>query len=88
MKIKDGFVLRQVGDKYAVVPVGAKTVDFRCVITLNETGAFLWLRLQEDTTAAGVTDALLAEYEVSAEKAAADVESFLNRLRENGLLDE
>ncbi|MBQ8682935.1 MAG: PqqD family protein [Clostridia bacterium] len=88
MKIKSGFVLRQVGEQYAVVPVGVQTVDFRCVITLNETGGFLWQQLQEETTPEAVAQALLAEYEVSPETAAADVATFVERLRENRLLDE
>ena len=35
MKIKEGFLLRQVGGNNVVVPVGAQAVDFRCIITLN-----------------------------------------------------
>ena len=88
MKIKDGFLLREVGDRTVVVPVGAQTVDFRCIMTLNESGAFLWRLLQEGADAAALTAALLAEYEVTADKAAADVERFLATLREKGLLDE
>ena len=38
MKLKEGFVLKTVGDNHIVVPVGAQTVDFRSMITLNETG--------------------------------------------------
>ncbi len=88
MKIKEGFVLRQVGEDHIVVPVGAQTVDFRCIITLNETGAFLWQQLQQENTTVGVAAALLAEYDVPAEKAAADVERFVDNLRQKGLLDE
>jgi len=88
MKIKDGFLLRQVGGNHVVVPVGAQTVDFRCIITLNETGAFLWQRLQQPATQDGLVEALLEEYDVTAEKAAADVERFIDNLRQNNLLDE
>lgn len=88
MKIKDGFLLREVGGRTVVVPVGAQTVDFRCIMTLNESGALLWRGLQQDTDAAALTAALLAEYEVTADKAAADVDGFIALLREKGLLDE
>lgn len=88
MKVKEGFAVRQVGERYVVVPVGAQTVDFRCVITLNDTGEFLWRHLQTPTTAAALTEALTGEYAVAADRAAADVESFLDRLRGSGLLDE
>ncbi len=86
MKLKDGFALRQVGGHSLVVPVGAQTVNFNGMITLNETGAFLWQQLQQESTAEALTAALLAEYEVTAEVAAADVAAFIEKLRQAALL--
>lgn len=88
MKIKEGFLLRQVGGNNVVVPVGAQAVDFRCIITLNEVGAFLWQKLAADCTVADLVAALLAEYDVTADIATADVERFVANLREKNLLDE
>ena len=88
MKIKDGFLLRQVGDNHVVVPVGIQTVDFRCIITLNEVGAFLWQKMTVDCTVVDLVEALLAEYDVTADIATADVERFVASLREKNLLDE
>lgn len=88
MKIKDGFVLREVGERSVVVPVGAQAVDFRCIMTLNGTAAFLWQCLQQPTEETALVAALLEEYEVTAEEAATDVTAFVATLREKGLLDE
>lgn len=88
MKIKEGFLLRQVGDNHVVVPLGAQTVDFRCIITLNAVGAFLWEKMTTDFTVADMVTALLAEYDVTADVATADVERFVAALREKDLLDE
>ncbi|MBQ9860613.1 MAG: PqqD family protein [Clostridia bacterium] len=88
MRIKDGFLLREIGDRTVVVPVGAKTLDFRCIMTLNESGALLWRSLQQDTDQSALAAILLAEYEVDEAKAAADAASFVATLREKGLLDE
>ena len=88
MKIKDGFLLRQVGGNHVVVPVGIQSVDFRCIITLNEVGAFLWQKMGADCTVADLVEALLAEYDVTADIATADVERFVASLREKNLLDE
>ena len=88
MKIKDGFLLREVGGRTVVVPVGAQTLDFRCIMTLNESGALLWRGLQQDTDLPALAAVLLAEYEVSEAKATADAEAFVALLREKGLLDE
>ena len=86
MKLKDGFVLRNVGGHTIVVPAGAQTIDFNCMVTLNETGAFLWKQLQEERTAQELTEALLAEYEVEQSVAQADVERFAALLEEAELL--
>ena len=88
MKIKEGFLLRRVGDNHIVVPVGSQSVDFRCIITLNETGAVLWEQLKKPVTNEELVAALLAEYDVPADVAAHDVEVYLTALREKGLLDE
>lgn len=88
MKIKEGFLLRQVGSNHVIVPVGVQSVDFRCIITLNEVGAFLWQKLATECTVADLVEALLAEYDVTAEIATADVERFVASLREKNLLDE
>lgn len=86
MKIKEGFVLRQIGGNHIVVPIGSQTIDFRCIITLNETGAFLWQQLQQERTAEDLVAALLAEYEVSEDVARADVDKFIVSLTESELL--
>ena len=81
-------MLRQVGGNNVVVPVGAQSVDFRCLITLNEVGAFLWQKLSTDCTVETLVEALLGEYDVTAAIATADVERFVAALREKNLLDE
>lgn len=88
MKLKEGFLLRQVGGNHIVVPVGAQTVDFRCIITLNETGAVMWEKLKTECTQADLVAALLAEYDVTEDVATADVAAFVEALQEKKLLDE
>ncbi len=87
MKLKSGFVLKSVGENHIVVPVGAQTVDFRCMITLNETGAFLWKLLETEQTEQALVSALLEEYDVTAERAAADVAAFVANLQDGALLE-
>ena len=87
MKLKKGFILREVAGSYIVVPTGAE-LNFNGMITLNETGRTLWLALEQETDLAGLTGALLAEYDVDEETAADGAERFVNNLREHGFLDE
>jgi len=62
MKIKEGYVLRQVAGENIVIPSGTD-LDLNMMITLNETGKFLWEQLQEEKTEQQLLDAVLAAYE-------------------------
>lgn len=86
MKIKDGFITKQVAGTNFVVPVGDSKFD--AYMTLNETGAFLFELLKTGGDAASLTKALCDEFEVDKDRASADVEKFIASLREAGVLDE
>lgn len=87
MKIKKNFVLRNVADTWMVLPLGEETVNFTNMMTLNESGAMLWGVLETGCDKADLIEALTREYEVTEETAAADVESFLERLTQAGCLE-
>lgn len=87
MKIKKGFVLREVGGETVVVPVGQLSKTFHGMINLNETGAFLWRFYTADHTIEEGVDALCGEYEVEKETATADVEKFAEILTQNGFIE-
>ena len=86
MKIKDGFILRQVADNYLVVAVGDAVKDFNGIINLNETGAFLWKILESGATEEELAKKLTEEYDVTEETAKADVGKFVAKLAEANLL--
>jgi len=46
MKVKEGYMLREVAGNSVVVAVGKATLDFNGLITLNSTGTFLWKLLE------------------------------------------
>lgn len=85
MKLKDGFLLRQVAGENVVIPVGGD-LDLNMMITLNETGAFLWERLQTETSEDALVCALLAEFEVDEDTAKAAVSAFVRELNDNDFL--
>lgn len=87
MKIKEGFIKSNLGEECVVVPVGAQTVDFRGLISLNETGEFLWEKLSEERTEQELVDALMNEYDVDKETAEADVNAYIKTLSEKGFLE-
>ncbi|MGM9978913.1 MAG: PqqD family protein [Clostridium sp.] len=86
MKIKDGFVVREILDSYMAVPVGERTREVHGVIALNETGAFLWRMLEEDTSEDKLIASMVKEYEITEKTAKDDIKEYLSFLREKGWL--
>ncbi len=86
MKIKSGFILREVAGSYLVVAVGSRVKQFNGMINLNETGAFLWKLLEKGTTEEEAVAAMLGAYDVDEEIAKADVKAFIAKLTEAGVL--
>ena len=86
MKIKDGFILRQLAGQNVVIPSG-EGMDLNLMITLNETGRFLWEHLQNGTNEAELVVALLSEYNVDEATATNHVNAFVQKMRENGFLE-
>ena len=88
MKIKDGFVLEQVGNTYLAVAVGGRADAFSGLVRMNGTGAFLWnLMVEQDITREELLVKLLATYEVSRDVALADIIAFETKLRNGGILE-
>lgn len=88
MKLKKGFVLRQINKRYYAVPVGPLAARHKILISMNGTCLFVWQQLQQDRTRQELLDAILAEYDVALEVAAADLDRFLGALEQAGLLEK
>ena len=86
MRIAEGFLLKSIAGTNVVVPTGSNTVSFGNVITLNETGVFLWEQLENDTTEEDLVKTMLKAYDIDEATAKADVAEFVNKLKEAGLL--
>lgn len=85
MKLKNGFVLRTVAGENVVLPSGDE-LDLNMMITLNDTGRFLWEKLEVGAEADQLVAELLAEYDVDEATARAAVERFVAKLNDNGFL--
>ena len=85
MKLKDGFILREVAGQIVVLPSGDE-LDLNMMITLNEVGKFIWVLLEEETDEAAIVDAILKEYDVDKATAEAAVAGFIKKLNEYGFL--
>ena len=88
MKIKEGFMLREVAGSYVVVAVGKRSEQFNGMVNMNETGAFLWKLVEKGASREELLDGLLQAYEVEPEKAAQDVDKFISILQKNDFTEE
>lgn len=86
MKLKEGFVLREIAGDTVVIPSG-DILNFDMMITLNETAAFLWKKLENGAEENELVQALLNEYEVEASFAQKHVTEFIAKLNEHELLE-
>ena len=87
MRIKNGYIIREVAGQTVVLPTG-DDLDLNIMITLNGTGAFIWNQLKNETDEAAIVKAMLEEYDVDEARAAQAVANFVQNLRENGFLAE
>ena len=87
MKIKEGYIMRVVAGQIVVLPTG-DDLDLNLMITLNETGKFLWNILETGATEDELVAAVLASYDVDEETARNAVVSFVSKLNEHGFLAE
>lgn len=88
MKIKSGFIMRKINDVNVVVPVGAAAEGFSAMITLNGSGAFLWGLLEKDVTEEQLLSAMLERYDIDEATARRDIDVFLTKARNEGILEE
>ena len=87
MKIKQEFILRDIAGDYVLIPVANIDDSFHGIISLNETGAFIWKQLEQGKTEEQIVQALLEEYTVSQEQAAKNVSGFLKHFRDLDILE-
>lgn len=88
MKIKDGFVLRNVIDEYMVMPTGENIAKFEGAVVLNEVSAMLYKLLEKSTNREDLLTAMLNQYDVDEETASTDLDEVLEVFDTIGILEK
>lgn len=88
MKIKNNFLLREVAGSYVVVPFGDESVEFNGMVTLNESGKFIWDLLEKEISKEELLEKFMAEYDVSETQAKEDIRQFIQTLLDNNIMEE
>ena len=75
MRIKKGFVLREVCGERVIMGEGLGAINFGKQLALNGTAAWLWQQAQTmgDFTVEALAEKLCEEYDVTTDEAQADV---------------
>lgn len=88
MKIKKGFVVREVGGRKYAVATGDAAHNFKGMLGLNDVGARIFDLMQTHTTVDDIVKAILSEYDVEESVVKTDVTHFVEQLRQINVLDE
>lgn len=80
-------MLREVAGNNVVVAIGKATVDFNGLISLNDTGAFLWKQLEKGADQDDLLSSVLDEYDIDEADAKADIAEFIEKLKGADLLE-
>ena len=86
MKIKEGYILKSVAGSYVIVPVS--NPHFKAIISVNDTGAFIFNQLKDERNIDALVKEVVNEYEIDEQSAKEDVKAYVDALSKAGLLDE
>ena len=84
MKLKCNVVISEAGGETLAIPMEK---SFNGVIRVNGTAGFILECLKKETSEEKIVSQLVKKYDVTPEKASADLEKILDKLEEAGILD-
>ena len=88
MKIKEGFVLREMCGEHIVAAEGLQHINFNKLISLNSTAAFLWEAVVgKEFTAEDMAGLLVEEYDIDMELALTDSKKLIQSWIDAGVAE-
>ena len=88
IKAKAGYILRKIKDESILTPMGDNIKKYNGTVLLNEVSALVWEKLQKPVSRDDLLKAILDEYEVEEDVAAADLDALLEKLKGFGVIEE
>lgn len=82
--MKNNYLLREIAGEYMLVPIGDSSLN--SIVNFNETGAFVWERLEQGLNEDEIANALTAEYNVTYAQALEDVKQLISYLKEKNVI--
>ena len=88
MKIKDGYILKDVAGEKIVIATGEQKLNFNGVMTFNSVGADVFNMLDGTNSVEDIANKISQDYGVSVERVKTDVKNLIKKIKEHNLLDE
>lgn len=90
MRLKDGLILREVAGQYVIVPTGKRVQEVTNIVYISASAAYLWDYMKDhEFEKDDLVKRVMEHYTgVTEEKAAEDIDKFLNTLSNNSILDD
>lgn len=82
--MQNDYLLREIAGEYMLVPLGNSSLN--SMVSFNETGAFVWKKLEQGLTEEEIANALTAEYNVAYNQALEDVKQLISYLKEKNVI--
>lgn len=84
-RIKE-YIKRNIAGEIVLVPTGQTAEDFNGMLTLTESGEFIWEHIEETRSFNHLVELILEEYDIDKETAAQDTSAFLMQLLQAGMI--
>lgn len=81
MKFKKEFIEREIVGETVLIPTGETAAHFNGLISVNELGRFIWDNYENAKDEDDLLQKILDKYEVEKEVAKADLDEFLQTLK-------
>ncbi|MBO5332849.1 MAG: PqqD family protein [Clostridia bacterium] len=88
MKIKDGFILKDVAGSKIVIATGEQRMNFNGVITFNEVGAEVFNLLDGTNSVEDIVAKISSDYNAPVEIVKADIEKLIEKMKKHNLIEE
>lgn len=88
MKIKEGFILKDVAGSKIVIATGEQRMNFNGVITFNEVGADVFNLLDGNNSVEDIVAKVSSDYNAPREVVKADVEKLIEKMKKHNLIEE
>ncbi len=88
MKTKKGFRLRNICGENVLVSEGVENIDFSRIISMNESSAYLWKKVEGKVfSEEDLVNYLIEEYEVDKSRAIKDVGTLVRKWIKAGIVE-